>query len=101
MDARPLTGKALRSLQCEPASITAYEGAVRSGKTIASLLDWVRFIRQGPAGPLLMTGRNLGLVVFTLSAALHAWRAAAQQVAQTYSFGNYRANIGALLAGLG
>ena len=37
MDAQPLTGKALRSLQCEPASITAYEGAVRSGKTIASL----------------------------------------------------------------
>lgn len=66
MDARPLTGKALRSLQCEPASITAYEGAVRSGKTIASLLDWVRFIRKGPAGPLLMTGRTERTVINNL-----------------------------------
>lgn len=66
MEAQPLTGKALRSLQCEPASITAYEGAVRSGKTIASLLDWVRFIRKGPAGPLLMTGRTERTVINNL-----------------------------------
>jgi len=40
------------------AHINVFEGSVRSGKTIASLLSWLEFIRVGPAGPLLMCGRT-------------------------------------------
>ena len=52
MEAKPLTGKALAAVRLPAASITAYEGSVRSGKTFASLLDWLRFIRTGPPGAL-------------------------------------------------
>jgi PBSX family phage terminase large subunit len=38
--------------------IAIYEGAVRSGKTIVSLLAWIDFISTAPKGPLLMAGRT-------------------------------------------
>ncbi len=38
--------------------INIYDGAVRAGKTVESWLDWVRFIRTGPPGPLLMVGKT-------------------------------------------
>lgn len=66
MDARPLTGKALTAIRLEPARITAFEGSVRSGKTIASLLDWVKFTRRAPAGRLLMTGRTERTIINNL-----------------------------------
>lgn len=66
MEVRPLEGKSLLALRNPSASIEAYEGAVRSGKTITSLLDWVRFTRQGPKGSLAMCGRTERTVINNL-----------------------------------
>lgn len=35
-----------------------WEGAVRSGKTIASIIRWLLFIATGPPGPLAMIGKT-------------------------------------------
>jgi PBSX family phage terminase large subunit len=53
-----LTGKARQAADLTTARLNIYEGAVRSGKTVGSLLTWLRFVRQGPAGPLLMVGKT-------------------------------------------
>lgn len=53
-----LTGKALRSAHLATAAGNLWEGAVRSGKTIASILRWLEFVRMGPPGPLLMIGKT-------------------------------------------
>lgn len=53
-----LTGKALLSVQLATAAGNLWEGAVRSGKTVASILRWLEFIRMGPPGPLLMIGKT-------------------------------------------
>ncbi|MDN6720588.1 MAG: PBSX family phage terminase large subunit [Bifidobacterium mongoliense] len=66
MDVRPLEGKSLLALRNPSSSIEAYEGAVRSGKTITSLLDWVKFTRQGPVGSLAMCGRTERTVINNL-----------------------------------
>ncbi|MDN6272091.1 MAG: PBSX family phage terminase large subunit, partial [Bifidobacterium crudilactis] len=66
MDIQPLTGKARLVLQHPSKSIEAYEGAVRSSKTITSLLDWVKFTRQGPVGSLAMCGRTERTVINNL-----------------------------------
>lgn len=58
--------KALLALANPSTSIQAYEGAVRSGKTFASLIDWVRFIRNGPEGTLAMCGRTERTIVNNL-----------------------------------
>ena len=60
---RPLEGKARMVLDHPSPSIEAYEGAVRSSKTITALFDWLRFIRNGPAGNLAMVGRTERTVV--------------------------------------
>ncbi|BDR73346.1 PBSX family phage terminase large subunit [Clostridium tetani] len=38
------------------ARINILEGSVRSGKTIAMLLKWLRYIEEGPKGLLIITG---------------------------------------------
>jgi len=38
--------------------INIWEGSVRSGKTVASILKWINFIGTGPEGPLIMTGKT-------------------------------------------
>lgn len=63
MEVRPLEGKSLLALRNPSPSIEAYEGAVRSGKTVTALLDWLRFIRNGPSGNLAMVGRTERTVV--------------------------------------
>lgn len=63
MEVRQLEGKSLLALRNPSPSIEAYEGAVRSGKTVTALLDWLRFIRTGPAGNLAMVGRTERTVV--------------------------------------
>lgn len=40
----------------EDARINILEGSVRSGKTIAMLLKWLRYIEEGPKGLLIITG---------------------------------------------
>lgn len=54
----PLAGKARQAVHLAERRINVYEGSVRSGKTVASLLAWLRFVRQGPAGNLVMVGRT-------------------------------------------
>lgn len=66
MDVRPLIGKALTAIRLPPARILAYEGSVRSSKTITSLIDWVRFTRTAPPGRLLMTGRTERTIINNL-----------------------------------
>lgn len=58
MNLQPLTAKALRATQLSTASLNIYEGSVRSGKTIGSILAWLRYVREGPAGPLIMIGKT-------------------------------------------
>lgn len=73
IDARPLTGKALVAVQHSTARINAFEGSVRSGKTFASLLDWVKFTRTAPPGLLLMTGRTERTIINNLILPLQEW----------------------------
>lgn len=62
----PLQGKALDSVNYGTARINVCEGSVRAGKTIGTLLDWIRFCRTGPAGNLLMVGRTERTVINNL-----------------------------------
>lgn len=55
---KPLAGKALRSTQLATARGNLWEGAVRSSKTISSIIVWIRYIRTGPPGALLMVGKT-------------------------------------------
>ncbi len=54
----PLAGKALRATQLAAARGNLWEGAVRSGKTIGSIIAWIKYIRTGPPGNLLMVGKT-------------------------------------------
>ncbi|AZG43456.1 PBSX family phage terminase large subunit [Gordonia insulae] len=62
----PLQGKALLAAQNSCGRLNIYEGSVRAGKTMGSLIEWVRFVRTGPAGNLLMTGRTERTVINNL-----------------------------------
>ena len=66
MEVTPLRGKAQLAAQHSTARINVYEGSVRSGKTIGTLLDWIRFCREGPAGNLLMTGKTERTIINNL-----------------------------------
>lgn len=54
----PLSEKQLGSITDSTARINIWEGAVRSGKTIGSILRWIEFIKNGPPGELLMIGKT-------------------------------------------
>ncbi|MEU8760657.1 PBSX family phage terminase large subunit [Streptomyces sp. NPDC048659] len=55
---KALAGKQLRSTMLATARGNLWEGAVRSSKTISSILVWLKYVRVGPAGPLLMVGKT-------------------------------------------
>ena len=57
MIVEPLQGKAAQAIG-HKASIVAFEGSVRSGKTWASLLEWIEYCRRGPVGYLVMVGKT-------------------------------------------
>jgi PBSX family phage terminase large subunit len=40
------------------ARILLWHGAVRSGKTLASVIAWLEYVRTAPPGPLLMAGKT-------------------------------------------
>jgi PBSX family phage terminase large subunit len=73
VDVQPLTGKALDAVRLPPAWVFAFDGAVRSGKTFTSLLEWLKFIRTGPPGLLLMTGRTERTIINNLLMPLQGW----------------------------
>lgn len=56
----PLSRKQRRSIKGATARVNIWEGSVRSGKTIASLVAWLRFIATDapPQGRLFMIGRT-------------------------------------------
>lgn len=54
-----LSDKQGRSIGEATASVNLWDGAVRSGKTISSLIAWAEFVANGPRGPLLMVGKTL------------------------------------------
>lgn len=58
MQLADLTGTHLDSYQQAHRRLNVWTGAVSSGKTITSLTRWVRFVRLGPAGSLLMIGKT-------------------------------------------
>lgn len=59
LDALPLSRKQVVSVVEADARINAWEGSVRSGKTIASLLAWLAFVATAPTGgELVMVGRT-------------------------------------------
>lgn len=57
-DFQPVGEKSRQVLALSTADIEAYEGAVRSSKTVTSLIDWLRHVRRGPQGDLAMVGRT-------------------------------------------
>lgn len=58
MIVNPLVGKQRASFQAATARINLWEGAVRSSKTVCSLVKWVEFVRTAPVGPMLMVGKT-------------------------------------------
>lgn len=72
MQVTPLSGKARQAVG-HKASLIALEGSVRSGKTWASLLDWVDFCMTGPPGEFLMAGRTQGTIIENLVLPLQRW----------------------------
>ncbi|MFJ6707017.1 MULTISPECIES: PBSX family phage terminase large subunit [unclassified Streptomyces] len=60
LDTLPLSRKQLRSVAQATCRICIWHGAVRSGKTIASLLAWLLAVAEAPAsGLLVIAGRSL------------------------------------------
>jgi PBSX family phage terminase large subunit len=54
----PLAGKQLDSFRLADARLNIWEGSVRSSKTVSSLIRWLRYVRRGPAGNLLLVGKT-------------------------------------------
>lgn len=50
--------KALRSIYESQARLNIWEGSVRSGKTVSSIVRWLDYIHSGPPGDLLMVGKT-------------------------------------------
>lgn len=54
----PPARKQAWSIARSDARLNIWDGAVRSGKTYASIWRWIRFVVEGPPGPLLMAGKT-------------------------------------------
>ncbi len=50
--------KALRSLDDSTARLNIWHGAVRSSKTITSIVRWLEYVKTAPPGDLLMVGKT-------------------------------------------
>lgn len=50
--------KALSSIRQSTAFVNIWEGSVRSGKTISSLVRWIEYIAEAPEGDLAMIGKT-------------------------------------------
>ncbi|MDR0905775.1 MAG: PBSX family phage terminase large subunit [Oscillospiraceae bacterium] len=55
---KPLTQKAINSI-ANCGYLTVYEGAVRSGKTVASELAWINYITNSPEKFFIMSGNTI------------------------------------------
>lgn len=50
--------KAVQSILESTASINIWEGSVRSGKTISSIVRWIEYVKTAPSGKLVMIGKT-------------------------------------------
>lgn len=63
----PLEGKAqLSTVIPEGCTLVMFDGAVRSSKTVSSLLMWLKHVRNGPKGALAMIARTETAVINNL-----------------------------------
>jgi PBSX family phage terminase large subunit len=46
------------SIRDSDARVNIWDGSIRSGKTVASIIRWLLFVREAPAGPLAMVGKT-------------------------------------------
>lgn len=53
-----LSRKQVRSFREATARVNLWNGAVSSGKTVASLLAWAQYVMDAPPGPLAMIGKT-------------------------------------------
>lgn len=59
LEQMPMSAKQIRSIGESTARINVWEGAVRSGKTVASLLRWLIYVATAPSsGELVMVGKT-------------------------------------------
>jgi len=59
VEIEPLEGKAAKAVLVPPGcNLVMFDGAVRSSKTISSLLMWTRYLIDGPEGSLVLVGRT-------------------------------------------
>jgi PBSX family phage terminase large subunit len=59
---KPLSHKARASIKAN-GWMTVWEGAIRSGKTVASLIAWMLYISRSPENVFIMSGNTLGSVI--------------------------------------
>jgi PBSX family phage terminase large subunit len=57
-DWKPISEKGMRSIRESTARLNIWEGAVRSSKTVCTLLRWIEFVNTAPPGPLMMVGKT-------------------------------------------
>ncbi|MBZ6260686.1 hypothetical protein KVH22_34805 [Streptomyces olivaceus] len=63
----PLSAKQGRSIVQSTARINVWEGSIRSGKTVASLIRWLQYIAAAPErGELVMIGKTIRSVFSNL-----------------------------------
>jgi len=63
----PLSPKQGRSIIQSAARINVWEGSIRSGKTVASLIRWLKFVAEAPErGELVMIGKTIRSVFSNL-----------------------------------
>lgn len=90
---KALKGKAATALKIGAHRLTVYEGAVGSGKTYGSLLDWLRFIRNAPKGDLVMVGRTERTIINNCVLPMQEWLGA-DRVRINYGRGTVTINFG-------
>ena len=55
---QPLSRKAYTSIVQSDGRLNIWEGAVRSSKTISTILRWIEFVQDAPQGVLFMVGKT-------------------------------------------
>jgi len=53
-----LSDKQISAYQDSNSRLNIFEGPVRAGKSFIALLRWLKFIKDGPPGPLILCGRT-------------------------------------------
>ncbi|MDY0236984.1 MAG: terminase family protein [Gudongella sp.] len=60
-DVRPFPRRVMRRMACQD-FLQFYEGPVRSGKTLSSLLAWLIYLESNPVSHVMMSGDSLGSI---------------------------------------